>query len=132
MAGAAREPAAPPADEPEPEPHPTPQTVSQPAPEPESPRREPTGPSPTGGAAQSEDHLVSEVTSLAAAAAFARLATAPRTHRETPLVGDRPLDEVVQGLLRPLLQTWLDENLPQIIERLVQAEIDRIGRSGAG
>jgi uncharacterized protein len=38
----------------------------------------------------------------------------------------------VQELLRPLLRTWLDENLPQIVERLVQAELARIGRSGTG
>jgi len=48
------------------------------------------------------------------------------------MVGDKPLDQIVQDLLRPLLQTWLDENLPQIVERLVQAEIARIGRSETG
>jgi cell pole-organizing protein PopZ len=134
LAGASREPVAA-AGETEPEPQakpepPQPETTAQPAPEP--PRPEPTAPAQPAPAAASEDHLVSEVTSLAAAAAFARLASAPRTHRETPLVGDRPLDEIVQDLLRPLLQTWLDENLPHIVERLVRAEIDRIGRSGTG
>jgi cell pole-organizing protein PopZ len=123
-ADSAREPPAAVADPPEQDP--------RPRPEPEPPRREPTGPSPAATAAVPEDSLVSEVTSLAAAAAFARIAGAPRTHRETPLVGDRPLDEIVQELLRPLLRTWLDENLPQIVERLVQAELARIGRSGTG
>lgn len=123
MAGSAHEPPAAVAGEPESE--------RQTTPEPESPRREPTGPAATVAAA-AEDHLVSEVTSLAAAAAFARLASAPRTPREAPMIGDRPLDELVQDLLRPLLQTWLDENLPPIVERLVQVEIARIGRSGAG
>ena len=122
LAGASREPPAAAAGEPKPE------AKSEPEPAP----REPTGTSLTAVPAQSEDRLVSEVTSLAAAAAFARLASAPRSHRETPMVGDKPLDEIVQELLRPLLQTWLDENLPQIVERLVQAEIDRIGRSGTG
>ena len=122
LAGASREPPAAAAGEPKPE------AKSEPEPAP----REPTGTSLTAVPAQSEDRLVSEVTSLAAAAAFARLASAPRTHRETPMVGDKPLDEIVQELLQPLLQTWLDENLPQIVERLVQAEIDRIGRSGTG
>ena len=112
------------ADEPEPE--------QQAKPEPEPPHRDPAGPAPTATQAAAEDHLVSEVTSLAAAAALSRLASAPRTPREAPMVGDRPLDELVQDLLRPLLQTWLDENLPQLVERLVQAEIARIGRSGAG
>ena len=31
-------------------------------------------------------------------------------------------------LLRPMLKAWLDENLPTLVERLVQAEIDRISR----
>ena len=47
------------------------------------------------------------------------------------MVGERPLDEVVREELRPMLRTWLDENLPQLVERLVQAEIARIAaRSG--
>jgi uncharacterized protein len=133
MTGASREPPAPAAAADEPEPDRGADLARDQAakPEPEPPR-EPTDPSPTVAAAQSEDRLVSEVTSLAAAAAFARLASAPRTPREAPLVGDRPLDAVVQDLLRPLLQTWLDENLPRIVERLVQAEIGRIGSSGTG
>jgi uncharacterized protein len=126
LAGASREPLGPAAAVPEPGPE------QQAQPEPEPVRREPSGALPTVGAVQPEGSLVSEVTSLAAAVAFARLAGAPRTHRETPMVGDKPLDQIVQDLLRPLLQTWLDENLPQIVERLVQAEIARIGRSETG
>ena len=138
LAGASREPPLPAEPEtdqqvkPEP-PSPVvgePETDQQAKPAPVPPGHEPAGPPASVTAAQSEDRLVSEVTSLAAAVAFARLASAPRTVREAPMVGDRPLDDVVQDLLRPLLQTWLDENLPQIVERLVQAEIARIGRSG--
>lgn len=79
-----------------------------------------------------DERLVSDATTLAAAAALARLAAAPRAEgAAAPLVGDRPLDDVVQDALRPMLQTWLDENLPQIVERLVKAEIARIAaRSG--
>jgi cell pole-organizing protein PopZ len=28
--------------------------------------------------------------------------------------------------LRPLLKSWLDENLPQIVERIVREEIGRL------
>jgi cell pole-organizing protein PopZ len=139
MAGATREPPPPPvAAVPEADRQTEAEAARQPtpAPEPEAApgpsHREPAGPSASAAAAQSEDRLVSEVTSLAAAAAFARLAGAPRTQRDPAMVGDKPLDEIVQDLLRPLLQTWLDENLSQIVERLVQAEIARIGRSGTG
>ena len=33
-------------------------------------------------------------------------------------------------ILRPLLKTWLDENLPSMVERLVRAEIQRVARGG--
>jgi uncharacterized protein len=40
--------------------------------------------------------------------------------------------DVVIGLtremLRPMLKTWLDDNLPLIVERLVTAEIERVAR----
>ena len=40
--------------------------------------------------------------------------------------------DVVKGLiremLRPMLKTWLDDNLPDIVERLVSAEIERVAR----
>jgi len=32
---------------------------------------------------------------------------------------------VVRDTLRPMLKSWLDENLPRVVERLVQAEIER-------
>jgi uncharacterized protein len=40
----------------------------------------------------------------------------------------RTLDELVQEMLRPMLKNWLDDNLPQIVERLVRAEIERVSR----
>ena len=36
----------------------------------------------------------------------------------------------VRELLRPLLKTWLDDNLPTMVERLVRAEIERVARGG--
>jgi len=94
----------------------------------------PAAPSPAAPpAAANDERLVSDVAALAAATAFGRLAAAPRVRREPPLVGGRPLDDIVRDLLRPLLRTWLDENLPGIVERLVEAELARISaRSGPG
>ncbi|MBV9114205.1 MAG: DUF2497 domain-containing protein [Hyphomicrobiales bacterium] len=40
----------------------------------------------------------------------------------------RSLEDVVKEMLRPLLKTWLDDNLPQIVERLVRMEIERVAR----
>ncbi len=40
----------------------------------------------------------------------------------------RTLDEVAEDLLRPMLQEWLDDNLPTLVERLVREEIERVAR----
>ncbi len=38
------------------------------------------------------------------------------------------LDEMVEGMLRPMLRSWLDDNLPTLVERLVREEIERVSR----
>jgi cell pole-organizing protein PopZ len=81
------------------------------------------------------ERILSSTTSGAAAAAFAQLASLPRERRregELPLGGvDRTLEDIVRDMLRPLLQTWLDENLPGVVERLVREEIARVvGEAG--
>ena len=38
---------------------------------------------------------------------------------------DKTLEGVVADLLRPMLKSWLDENLPPLVERLVAAEIKK-------
>jgi cell pole-organizing protein PopZ len=69
------------------------------------------------------DHLVSGSASDAVAASFARLAALPG---EAGPGSERALDELVRETLRPLLQAWLDEHLPELVERLVQTEIARM------
>jgi cell pole-organizing protein PopZ len=73
-------------------------------------------------AAPDHGRLVSDAVSEATASSFARLASLPRGAAN----GERPLEDVVHETLRPLLQAWLDEHLPGIVERLVQAEIARV------
>jgi hypothetical protein len=41
------------------------------------------------------------------------------------LAGRHP---VVRETLRPMLKSWLDEHLPSLVERMVQAEIERVAR----
>lgn len=38
----------------------------------------------------------------------------------------RTIEDVVQEMLRPMLQNWLDAHLPTLVERLVRQEIERI------
>jgi len=40
----------------------------------------------------------------------------------------RTLEDLVHDMLRPMLKAWLDENLPNMVERLVRAEIERVSR----
>lgn len=40
----------------------------------------------------------------------------------------RSLEEMAQDMLRPMLQEWLDDNLPTLVERLVREEIERVAR----
>ena len=42
----------------------------------------------------------------------------------------RSFDEIAEEMLRPMLQQWLDDNLPTLVERLVREEIERVARGG--
>ena len=43
----------------------------------------------------------------------------------------RTLEDLVRDMLRPMLKSWLDDNLPSVVERLVRAEIERVSRGRA-
>jgi len=65
--------------------------------------------------------------SLAALAMIAEPGAPPQIVRS----GETSLEGLVRDLLRPMLADWLDKNLPEIVERLVKAEIARIaGKKG--
>jgi cell pole-organizing protein PopZ len=38
----------------------------------------------------------------------------------------RTLQDLVREMLRPMLKSWLDDNLPTLVERLVLAEIEQM------
>lgn len=68
--------------------------------------------------------LLSRETDSAVSAAFADLAS-------TMLSGNaRTLEDLVQDMLRPMLKSWLDENLPTMVEKMVREEIERVARRG--
>ena len=84
----------------------------------EEPRRQQAAPQP----AIFDRSLMSSHTSAAVDSAFNALA-------QTVLVQNaRTLEDLVREMLRPLLKTWLDDNLPGMVERLVRAEIERVSR----
>jgi uncharacterized protein len=70
----------------------------------------------------SDNGLLSSATSAAVDSAFNSLA-------QTVLVQNaRTLEDLVREMLRPMLKSWLDDNLPGMVERLVRAEIERVAR----
>jgi hypothetical protein len=71
--------------------------------------------------------LLSSQAASAASSAFNRLADA-MVGRSSGV--ERDLDEIACELLRPLLKSWLDDNLPNLVERLVRQEIERVARPG--
>jgi hypothetical protein len=78
--------------------------------------------------ARSEDSLTTESAarsmrdSLAALAMIAEPGVPPQIVRS----GETSLEGLVRDMLRPMLAEWLDRNLPEMVERLVKAEIARI------
>ena len=40
----------------------------------------------------------------------------------------RTIEDLVREMLKPMLKAWLDDNLPNMVERLVRAEIERVSR----
>jgi uncharacterized protein len=57
--------------------------------------------------------------------AIAAVGSAIRTLAETVKKHDPPLEHLVRETLRPVLKSWLDDNLPPIVGRMVQAELER-------
>ena len=68
-------------------------------------------------------------TSLLSAGADAAVTSAFSTLANTILSSQaRTLEDLVREMLRPMLKSWLDDNLPPVVERLVRDEIERVSR----
>jgi cell pole-organizing protein PopZ len=72
--------------------------------------------------ASSERPLLSNTASAAVDSAFNTLAQTVLVHNA------RTLEDLVREMLRPMLKSWLDDNLPTMVERIVKAEIERVSR----
>src|SRR5262245_54221149 len=83
--------------------------------------------SPRAAADAGERGLMSAATTAAVDSAFHALAQNAQA-QATQARDGRTLEEVVSELLRPMLKAWLDDNLPDLVERLVRAEIERVSR----
>lgn len=79
-----------------------------------------------------EDGLVSAATAAAATSAMSQLASAGQQRAGSDLgqmpVGAHTLEDIVREMLRPMLKEWLDRNLPSMVEKLVQRELEKLGQ----
>jgi cell pole-organizing protein PopZ len=116
-------PAAP--EPPPPTPPPPPPMAKAVSPSPPEPVIEPSPSSLVSDHAATE--AASALNTLVNTVEIEELATAPRG---VSYIGNggRTLEDMVLELMRPMLKQWLDQNLPPIVDRLVQKEIERISR----
>ena len=100
----------------------------------QSGKAEPREPAPANAKEQGEppaaarpkparSRLLSAEREQAAAAAIGGLMSAVA---EEAKPAGKTVEEIVRELLGPMLKTWLDENLPTLVERLVREEIERV------
>jgi uncharacterized protein len=79
-------------------------------------------PPPAATPAPAGDRLISGATRAAVDSAFNSLANTVLGNNA------RTLEDLVKEMLRPMLKSWLDDNLPGMVERIVRAEIERVSR----
>jgi cell pole-organizing protein PopZ len=66
--------------------------------------------------------ILSERAERKVAAAFGELSEAFAARSK------KTFDDLAEEMMRPMLQDWLDNNLPVLVERLVREEIERVAR----
>ncbi len=79
-------------------------------------------PPPFESPAPSQQQILSHSTVSAVESAFNSLANTVLSNNA------RTLEDLVKEMLRPMLKSWLDDNLPGLVERIVKAEIERVSR----
>jgi hypothetical protein len=89
----------------------------------EARRPPPQAPAPAPAPAPQFDRgLISNSTMAAVDSAFNSLANTVLGNNA------RTLEDLVKEMLRPMLKSWLDDNLPSVVDRIVRAEIERVSR----
>lgn len=71
--------------------------------------------------------ILSSVTQAAAIGSLSKLATKMPVERSRSFDGVT-LEDIVRELLHPMLREWMDDNLPPMVERIVQKELEKLAR----
>jgi hypothetical protein len=80
---------------------------------------------------ESFEDIISEKAQSAALASMSKLASGMPVSKpkETPRHYDGvTLEDIVRDLLHPMLREWMDDNLPPMVERIVQKELEKLSR----
>ena len=72
--------------------------------------------------AEYAERLLEPATNAAVRSSFAKLNNMSLGN------GGATIESLMRDMLRPMLKEWLDENLPSVVERMVEKEIVRISR----
>ena len=103
-----------------------PEPAPEPAPPP-SPAEEVESASKAEEAAPPPDSsLLSPPAAAQSVAAFSELANVARVKNVGIGAPDITLEAVVRDMICPMLASWLEQNLPDMVERLVRKEIERL------
>jgi cell pole-organizing protein PopZ len=86
------------------------------------PPRQPAYEPPAAESSYSQQPILSRSTMTSVESAFNSLANTVLSNNA------RTLEDLVKEMLRPMLKSWLDDNLPGLVERIVKAEIERVSR----
>ncbi|HEY1935873.1 MAG TPA: DUF2497 domain-containing protein [Acetobacteraceae bacterium] len=116
-------------DEPEPEPEPmVAEVLPPPRPAPVVQARPVMMPAPRAMEEQEAgpELVAPEAAAAAASAMHGLLRTLAADRALKVRAGGATIEDIVREELRPLLKDWLDSNLPDMVERLVRAEIERV------
>ena len=86
----------------------------------------PEEPAPGATAPEAPATLVAPEAAAAAAVSVSSLVRTLTDRAVQVRSGGPTVEDIVREELRPLLKSWLDANLPSLVERLVRAEIERV------
>ena len=76
--------------------------------------------------AEAAEPLLAPAAAAAASASMGALVRVLGQQQTEVYRGGPTLEDMVRDEIRPMVKSWLDENLPPIVERMVRAEIARV------
>ncbi len=87
----------------------------------------PAPPAPPAVPASNRAALIAPETAATVGVALGELVRGVQAERHAAIYRGGPtIEDVVRAEIRPVLKSWLDTHLPEMVERLVRSEIERL------